>query len=424
MRKTAILQGPIRQGHSNRAHCTKKISVSEVQLGMYISKLDRPWLETPFLMQGFLVETLDDIEVLADLCKHVWIDAVFEEWTKPTARAAGNTGSGYTVRYINKLPPQEEHRQAIGVYTSAKRKTKTLLDEVRFGGVVSTEAAKETVNDCVSSILRNPDALLWMSKMRNEDEHNAEHSLNVCILAIAFGRHLGFCEVELQNIGLCGLLHDVGKLRIPTELLYKKKSLSERDIRVLKAHPIYGRNLLMAAEGMFHGAIDVAYSHHERVDGTGYPRGLKSAGISQFSKMIAIIDAYDGMTANRHPTESLTCTDALKSIYHERGTRFDEKLALAFIKTVGLYPPGSIVELVNGEVALVLESNHRHHHLPKIITILDQNKQPGKKEKILSLERVHEGNLGKEYLIKKVHRDGSFGVFIKDYTEKGLQFSR
>ncbi len=412
----------VKEGAFNRVSRTKKIHVSQVQLGMFVSKLDRDWLETPFLMQGFLVESLDEIDILAELCEHVWIDAVFEEWTAPTERGI-TAKSNYSVRYINKLPPQEEHRRAINIYSNAKKKTKTLMDEIRFGGVVNTEKAQETVNECVTSLLRNPDALLWMSKIRNEDEHNAEHSLNSCILAVAFGRHLGLDEGELKTLGLCALLHDVGKLRIPTELLYRKKNLSERDIRMINAHPVYGRNLLMASPGMNHSAIDVAYSHHENVDGTGFPRGLKAAGISVFSKMVAIISEYDGLTCNRHPEQSLTCTDALKEIYKARGTKFDEKLVLKFIKCIGLYPPGSIVELVNGEVGIVLATNHRHHHLPQIITLLDKNKKPLEKEIILSLERIHQGQLGKEYLIKKVHKDGQFDIFIKDIKEKGIDFT-
>ncbi len=411
----------VRPGQFDREEQTKKIHVSKLQLGMYISKLDRDWLETPFLMQGFLIETLDDIDILAELCEHVWIDAVFEKWTQPVERSVGeDQGLQYTVCYINKIPPQKEHRAAIGIYKGAKSKTKSLLDEVRLGGVINTEEAKDTVNECVASVLRNPDALLWMSKVRNEDEYSAEHCLNVCILAIAFGRHLGMEEQELRHLGLSGLLHDVGKMRIDPVLLKKRSHLTEREEKILKAHPIYGRNLLMASSGVYHGAIDVAYSHHERIDGKGYPRGLKAAGISKFTKMISLVDAYDDMTVNRHYAESITCTEALKTIYRNRGSQFDERLSLEFIKAIGLYPPGSLVELKNGQVAFVVETNHRHHHLPKIITILNENKKKLKKQRVYNLSKIQTGELEKEYLIKEVHRDGTFDVHLKEYTSQGL----
>ncbi len=412
----------VRKGKIDRVTKTKKIHVSEVQLGMYVSKLDRDWLDSPFLMQGFLVETLDDIEILADLCEHVWIDAVFEEWVNDVDRAMPTSTSGYSVRYINKLPPQEEHKAALGIYKEARRTTKSLLDEVRLGGVINTEQARNTVNDCVASVLRNPDALIWMSKVREEDDHTAEHCLNVCILSIALGRHLNLEETELKNLGLCGLLHDVGKMRINQKLLQKEGALDERERKIMQGHTVHGRNLLMASSGVYHGAIDVAYSHHERIDGKGYPRGLKSAGISKYSKMITLVDAYDDMTANRNHDRSVTCTDALKTIYRNRGTQFDDRLALEFIKAVGLYPPGSIIELVCGEVAIVLETNHRHHHLPRIIKILNAEKNKLNKERVLNLELIHQGELSKNYLIKAVHKDGSFGIRIRDYKEKGLTF--
>lgn len=413
----------VKPGKVERVAKTKKIHVSDVQLGMYISKLDRDWLDSPFLMQGFLVESLDDIEVLADLCEHVWIDAFFEEWVNEVDRHIPSTTPGYSVRYIQKLPPQEEHKAALGVYKAARRSTKTLLDEVRLGGVINTQEAKSTVDDCVSSILRNPDALIWMSKVRNEDDHTAEHCLNVCILAIALGRHLGLDEGALKNIGLCGLLHDVGKMRINASLLQKDGTLDERETKIMQGHTVHGRNLLMATHGIYHGVIDVAYSHHEKVDGTGYPRGLKSAGISLYSKMIAIVDAFDNMTAHRQAHRSVTCTEALKTIYRNRGTQFDEKLSLAFIKAVGLYPPGTIVELVCGEVAIVIETNHRHRHLPKLIKVLNADKNKLKHEKILNLELIFQGELSKNYLIKTVHKDGTFGIWIRDYKEKGLMLS-
>lgn len=415
----------VREGQFERSNKTKKIHVSKVQLGMYIAKLDRDWLETPFLMQGFLVESLDDIDLLAELCEFVWIDAVFEEWTNPVERAiSGEGASAYTVRYINKLPPQEEHRAAIGIYKGARTKTKSMLDELRLGGVVNTEQAKSTVNECVESVIRNPDALSWMSKVRSQDEHTAEHCLNVCILAISFGRHMGMDNQELRHLGLCGLLHDVGKMRIEPTLLTKRGNLSERDEKILKAHAIYGRNLLMASPGVYNGAIDVAYSHHERVDGLGYPRGIKSAGISHFTKMISIVDAYDDMTANRNYAESITCTEALKTIYRNRGTQFDERLALEFIKAVGLYPAGTLVELKNGLVGIVLETNKKHHHLPRVIVLLNAKKEKLDKERVLNLEKIHEGTLSKKFLIQTVHRDGTFDLFLKDYKDKGLTLTQ
>ena len=408
----------VRPGYVKSSEKTIKIHISELKIGMFISKLDRPWLETPFLMQGFVVESLDDIDAIAEYSQQVWIDAVREEWVAPEARATAK-GHAKKVTYINKVDTQTEHSAALQTYREARRITRTLLDDLRLGGVINSEQAKETVKDCVHSILRNADALLWMSKIRSQDEYTAEHCLNVCVLAIAFGRHLGMSEADLEKLGMCGLLHDVGKMKVDPAILNKPSSLTEKEFNIMKAHATHGRNLLMASPGIPNSTIDVAYSHHEKVDGTGYPRGLKSSGISELAKMIAIVDAYDAMTADRCYALGIPSTEALKTIYKDRGTHFDDRLALEFIKCVGLYPPGTLVELVNGLVAIVFETNPRFRHLPKIIAVKNQDKLLAKNV-LVDLADVEKEKLEKTFLIKRALKDGAFGVFIKDYREQGL----
>jgi len=415
-------QREVKPGYVDKRLSTIKIHISELKIGMFVSKLDRDWQETPFLMQGFMIESLDDIDTVAEFSQYVWIDAVRDEWIPPEQRGVSGSAIPKVKTYINKIEAQKEHQAALGVFREAKKLTKTLLDDVRLGGVVNTEQAKATVKDCVSSILRNADALIWMSKMRNEDEYTAEHCLNVCILAIAFGRHLGMSEAELEKLGLCGLLHDVGKMRVPPQILNKREELSEKEFNIIKAHTVHGRNLLMSSPGVPNSTVDVAYSHHERVDGSGYPRKLKASGISDFARIIGIVDAYDAMTGDRCYSRAIPGTEALKRIFHDRGTHFDERLALEFIKCVGLYPPGSLVELVNGLVGIVLESNHKYRHLPKIIVVKDLNK-PLDKERIINLNEVEQKNLDKSFLIKRALCDGSYGIRIREYRERGLAFT-
>ncbi len=413
----------VRPGYVDSAQRSVKIHVSELKIGMYVSKLDRDWLDTPFLMQGFTLETLEDIDTVAHYCDHVWVDQVQSEWVRPEERATlSDKPAGKRTDYVNKVAAREEHQRALGVYREARRLTRTLLEEAALRGVVDTEQAKSTVRDCVQSVLRNPDALLWMSKMRDQDEYTSEHCLNVCILSIAFGRHLGKSEKELEKLGLCGLLHDVGKMRVPPEILNKPGALTPKEFGVIRAHTVHGRNLLMSSPNMYDGAVDVAYSHHERIDGTGYPRKLQSAGISEYARIVAIVDAYDAMTADRCYAPSIPTTDALKIIFKDRGTHFDDQLAQEFIKCVGLYPPGSLVQLVNDQVAFVLETNKRYRHLPRVIVVHDVNASQDFKEQVLDLAKIEKGELGREFLIKKVLRDGSHGIYIKNYREKGLIF--
>ncbi len=395
----------VKSGYLDERQKSLKIHISELKIGMFVSKLDRDWLETPFLMQGFVVETLEDIDLVAQYAEYLWVDKLVVEWVPPETRKMADIVKQSAAIYHNKSDAKQEHSQAISTYKQARRLTKTLLDELRFGTSIDVDQVKSTVNDCVQSILRNPDALIWMSRMRNEDEYTAEHCLNVCILAIAFGRHLNMREEDLHTLGICGLLHDVGKMRVPNEILNKPDKLTEKEFTIIKAHSIHGRNLLMSSSELPNAAVDVAYSHHEKIDGTGYPRKLSAAGISDVTRMITIVDAYDAMTAHRCYSRAKPSTEALKIIFKDRGTHFDERFALEFIKCVGLYPPGSMVELINGLIGIVLQTNQKYRHLPKIIVIKNLNGE-SEKEIILDLDDIEKKKLNKSYLIKRALADG------------------
>jgi HD-GYP domain-containing protein (c-di-GMP phosphodiesterase class II) len=416
LKKVVVTPGKIlrRQGQ-------RKIQASELQIGMFIAELDRDWLDTPFLMQGFTVESQEDINIVEQYCEYVWVSAVKETYVPPEERTVLEA-SKRKRRYINKVTASNEHIQAVGMVREARRITKNLMDEARLGSSINTEQAKSTVSDCVQSILRNPDALLWLSKIRDVDEYTAEHSLNVCILSIAFGRHIGFEEGELHKIGLCGLLHDVGKMKVPLDVINKPGRLTDKEFKMIKAHAVHGRNLLMTSSGGYQGVVDVAYSHHERIDGKGYPRGIKASGITDFSRIVSIVDAYDAMTAQRCYAEAMPSTEALREIYRCRGTQFDERIATQFVEMVGIYPPGSIVELVNGCLGIVLNTNYRNRHLPKVLIVRGQDKSESK-EKIVNLAETVDGSLERDFHIKKVHVDGAWGVSLKAYKDKGLQLS-
>lgn len=400
---------------------TVKIHVSELRVGMFVSKLDRDWLETPFLVQGFLIKTPQDADVVAEHAHYVWIDTLKSGWAPPEQKRLLGPVATPKKTYTVKISAQEEHENALRVFTQARQWTRSLLDDIRLGKALNTDEAKSTVRTCVESILRNPDALLWMTKIRSEDEYTAEHCLNVCILAIAFGRHLGFSEADLESIGLCGLLHDVGKMRIPPALLNKPGALTTKEFNQIRAHTVHGRNLLLSTPGVTNVVVDVAYSHHERIDGKGYPRKLSAEKISRFARMIALVDAYDAMTADRCYAVAIPTTHALRNIYKDRGTHFDEKLALAFIKSVGLYPPGTVVQLHNDYVGIVLEANEQYRHLPKII-LIKRGELALEKEQLIDLAEVEAGKLDRAFLIKTTLRDGAFGIFVGEYREKGLLF--
>jgi len=393
----------------------KKIHVSGLQIGMYVSKLDVDWLDTPFLYQGFLIGSVDDIYQLERYCEHVWIDrARHKESHRPQALNKPLPPKKKS-SYVNKVPMSQEYGQSHAVFAASRHKIKSLLEDITLGKAIDTEGAKKMVRNCLASVLRNPNAMLWMSKIRGADEYTSEHCLNVCILAIAFGRHLDKNEDELEALGLCGLLHDVGKMRVPKKILHKSGKLTPKEWKIIQTHAVHGRNLLMSSMDLGQ-TVDVAYSHHERIDGKGYPRYLEAHQISEYAKIVAIVDAYDAMTAKRCYSEAITPSAAIRNIYNDRGAHFDERLALQFIKTIGLYPPGCIVELADGSVGIVLERHSRFQHLPRILMILDQDKKPMQKS-IIDLSLIETGELDRSLLIKKDYPDGEFDIEIRDFQD-------
>ncbi len=410
----------VRPGYMTKELKKVRIPVGELQIGMFVCELDRPWIDTPFLIQGFLIESMEHIELVQEFCEFVYVDAVQEQYVPAEERAVSNRKQ--RTRYINKVSFEQEQTQATGIFKHARQLTKSVMDEVRLGNALDANKAKETVEDCVDSIIRNPDALMWLSKIRNVDSYTADHSLNVAILAIAFGRHLGFERDDLTKLGLCGLLHDIGKMKIPQEILQKTQPLTEDEMSILQGHPIHGRNILMSHPNLYHGITDVAHSHHEHLDGTGYPRGIKEMGLSPNTRIISIVDTYDNYTTSQPRSPARSSLEAMRYLYAKRGAKFDSQLVDSFIQCVGLYPPGSIVELKNGYIGLVISTNYRNRRLPKILLLLDDEKE-SISNKIVNLGDPRQQGQRKEYLIKHVHVDGSFGIHLKEHLARGLTFS-
>jgi HD-GYP domain-containing protein (c-di-GMP phosphodiesterase class II) len=431
----------------------KQISVHQLEVGMFVVKLDRPWEETNFLLQGFLITSQQEIDELIEQCSYVFIQSktqiqrksskssvptidrrkekkglfararkkLTSSKTIPQAQVSGDTQKApqHKVTYINKIPVEKEFHTARESYKYAKLTAKSIMDGIRLGRTLDMNQCRVVVNSLVDSILRNSNALVWLSKLKNKDEYTAEHSLNVCILSVAFARHLGFEEEEIRKIGLCGLLHDVGKAKIPDEILMKEGRFTNEEYELMKGHCKFGRDLLMTMSEIDFVAIDVAYCHHERPDQQGYPRGLLPHQIPYYALIIGITDAYDAITSNRCYDSGRSSMDALDIIYKNRGRQFDEDLALEFIKCIGVYPPGSVVELSNGEVGIVIATNPGVKLRPRVILVLDAYKKR-KREKVINLALFPTDETGEVYSIANELPNGKHGVDIRDYLKRGL----
>jgi HD-GYP domain-containing protein (c-di-GMP phosphodiesterase class II) len=325
------------------------------------------------------------------------------------------------VTYINKVDVNREIRHAGGSYEQAKSVAKDIMSGLRIGRALDINRAREVVDHCVDSILRNEDALLLLTKLKHQDEYTAEHSLNVSILAAAFGKRLGMMEEEIRTLGLCGLLHDIGKSKVPKDILQKSGSLTPEEYGIVQNHANWGRDILMGLPRVVHAAIDVAYNHHERLDGKGYPRGLKEHQIPYLAKIVAIVDTYDAITSDRTYDKGRSSMEALEIIYRFRGTQFDPDLAKEFVLMIGIYPPGSIVELTSGEVAIVVHSNPKNRRKPGIMVVRDKNKLRPTKYRLLDLSVNPRDDQGEPFTIMKEVPDGAHGIVLQKFINNGLK---
>ena len=388
---------------------------------MYVAKLDKPWLESNFLYQGFELKNQADINAVKEQCKFVFID--IKKQNKSLTFESKDTP--YSKGWLDaRTPPnnltsfEKEIENAGYVYKEVSNLVRSFMEDVCLGKTITVEIAKKAVAECVNSILNAPDALLWMTQLKNRDLYTSQHSMNVCILAIALGRQINLPVKELNNVGLCGMMHDMGKMSVPLEVLNKPGKLEPDELKIMQSHPELGWKLLMSSNDMYGGAIDVAHSHHERLDGTGYPRKLTAEKITPYTRIVTIVDMYDAITSDRVYQRGRTHLEAINIMTKMCGTHLDSGLTYKFIECLGIYPPGSIVEMSNGEIAIVVEANQKRLK-PKIILLLDEDKNP-RDERMVDLSKIDLDASGQEYRITKIVKADDFGIDLNKYYHNGI----
>lgn len=402
------------------------ISASELEIGMQVVKLDRPWEETSFLLQSFIIKSKEEIFELQEQCNHVWVqvridqvDAFNHKMKTKRVRprkTTENQGPSSTTRvsYINRVGFDEAVEASRMTFKSARSLATGIMDGLRVGKALDINQCRDAVEDIVDKVLDNRDALKFLSLIKNKDSYTAEHSMNVCILCATFARHLGLLEYEIKLVALCGLLHDVGKSRIPNEILNKPGRLTAEEAHLMAEHPNHGRNILMSIEHESRQAVDVAHSHHERIDGRGYPRSLKSHQISYYAKIVTIVDAYDAMTSNRSYGIAKSSAQALKIILAESGAQFDGNLAQEFVQCIGLYSAGCLVELESGQIAFIVRANDENRLRPRLLILTDKHRKMRDRELPVNLEDSKYQSIH----IKAELANGTAGIDVKEYINR------
>lgn len=419
-------------------------AVTDLEIGMYVSALDRPWIETPFLVQGFYITSQQDIEELEHHCKFVYVDVyrsrlgakrrnsrilrtVGERAPPGIGRPeeslqavkfkqrAGDIGALlFPHRKIRKYEDQggleQELGQAKAAYSDLSAAVSEMMQAYRRSAALDLSGIRDSVNPMVESVIRNPDACVWLARRKNEDSYTYRHSVGASVWAVALGRQLGLPKVDLQRLALGALLFDIGKLRVPHELLLKRERLSRGEFELLKSHVAFGMEMLQNSGVLNKTVAEMVEAHHERHGGHGYPHGLQGDEIPVFARIAAIVDCYDAITSQRPYSTAMSPSNAVKKLYAWRDIDFQAELVEEFIQAIGIYPAGTLVELSSGEVGVVLADYRTRRLRPKLLIVLDRDKRLLGEPRPLDLVKATHDTDGEPLDIMTSLEPGAFGV--------------
>lgn len=420
----------------------KKIPIGKVILGMVVEKMDRSWMEHPFLTNKKKITAQKHIDVLREYgITEVYIDTdegldVAEEDPLPVAETpAPEPPPTPTVVVVAPPPPRpvlenlaeplaepvplkEEVKVARVIQQEAQTVVQDVMHDVRIGKNIESGKVNRVVSHMVDSIFRNRDALSSLTRLKGYDAYTFVHSINVCVLCLTLGRQIGFTREEMEVLGTGALLHDAGKILIPNHILNKPGRLTEDEFVIMKKHAELSVEVLEEAEGIPLEAKQVAHEHHERFNGKGYPRGLAGNEISRFGQVAAIVDVYDAMTSDRVYQKGIPAHEGVKKIYDLGAAHFNPAYLDSFIRCMGIYPIGTLVELDTGELAIVITTNKDKLLRPEVIVVARNAQQ-----RLLSplkadlTEKAADGKRFRRTIAKPLD-PSKYGIAVSDFVDK------
>ncbi len=395
------------------------LDVDDVRPGLYVRALDRPWIETPFVFQGFRVVGEAEIEALRTYCKTVYVDlgrsdpGVAEVLAKSAGEAAAGvseaaaedaeTTVGWSPAwqavpdsplFIDEpYPDRELFRPRVRIAsqhrTRVQRALKDAMKRARNHQAVDIPGAQTAVSQLAGLISDDPTASLWLTQMRAHDDYTTTHSVNACVLALAFGRYLGLEGQALQHLGLGALLMDIGRTTLPNELFAKQRGLSATEWAMVQRHVVNGVRLLSRAD-VPEAVLDIVRMHHERIRGNGYPKGLSGERVPWTALIAGLVDSYDAMLRQRPHRAAYTPADALNRLYDQAPATFGQDLVESFIRYIGTYPVGSLVELDNDTIGVVVGNRPGAGLWPTVLLLRDADRCPFQKRLLLNLAAANQ----------------------------------
>ena len=411
----------------------EKLDVKDLVVGMYVARLDRPWVGTPFPIQGFQIKSFEEIRTLGIYCRHVFVDSLkskinVEKHLKSTQNNAGRQSfinlKVNEEKYEKTKPLSQEIKNAGSLHDDIAHAVDEVMNKLIAGKPVALPATRRIATKMVDSVVNNPDAFAWVARIRDKDNYTYSHSVRSSVWAITFGRHLGLARNKLENLAQGVLMSEVGKTKLPLDLLTKRERLTDEEYELLKKHVGYGVEILKSTKGINEDILNVVRTIHERHDGSGYPKGLRGDQIPLLGKVAGIVDFYDSVTCPRYDEKALSSADAMTKLHHLKNEDFQGELVEEFIQAIGIYPTGTLVELRTGEVGVIIEQNFERRLRPKIMLILDRAKQPLRKQVEIDLLTELENKKGEKLDISKSLPEGAYGIdltaFRKNFISRML----
>ncbi|MCW8828267.1 MAG: HD-GYP domain-containing protein, partial [Gammaproteobacteria bacterium] len=392
--------------------------VSDLKPGMYVSYLDRPWLDTPFPFQGFIL-TAKDIKQLNELCQYVYIDKEKSRVAPPPAAGvamASSPASGElfersrTVSYPRTTTRHEELKAAKTAYSKLTDVYDQLIMDVARNHKLNIPQLKGAIGPMVDSVVRNPDAFVLLTRLKRFDAYAYQHAMSCAVLAVATGRQIGLPKEMLHNLALGAALFDIGRARLPYELLARPRRLSEDELEHIQQHVQFSLDTVAVSEHITPDVLRMIETHHERHDGSGYPLGLSGDQIPLYGKIAGIVDCYDAITSNRPYATQVTPDEAIRMLYEWRDVEFQGALIEQFIQVIGVYPVGTLVELSDGRVGIVVAQHMEARLRPVVMVVLESNKQFAVDYYEFDMKKHQHGEDGMPLGISKCLTSGSYGI--------------
>jgi len=343
----------------------KRVPVASLTVGMFVHELGGAWLDHPFWRTSFAIDSADVLRrIVASGIGEAWIDTdrgldvaggISQEQSDAEVERELILSAAEPPAALKRVPTEEEAGRAGKIVAKSCQAVADLFQQARMGRALQDDAIMPIVDEIAASVLRNPGVLTALTRLRRLDNYTFLHSISVCALMVAVGNQLGWNAGQLRDAGLAGLLHDIGKVLIDAELLNKKGPLTEEEFGVLRRHPQIGHGILASGRAAGAVVLDVCLHHHERLDGSGYPTKLAGDAIGLPARLAAVCDVYDATTSNRPYKDLWPPAHALRKMAEWGASHFDQRLFHAFVRTIGIYPIGTLVRLKSDRLAVVID---------------------------------------------------------------------